>query len=201
LEDARIGNLSNEQKELMEHLKNDNQRMLKILSELLNLGQVETGKIQLNIQPASPYNMLTNSLENIASVAKEKQVFIVQQIEENLPMVNADADKVSWVLNNFLTNAIKFSPKNGNIIVSMKQTGDKICFIIQDEGPGINKEYQSRIFERYFQVPNRTDYKGSGIGLAICKELIEAMNGTIWVSSEINTGSSFGFALTANHAN
>lgn len=195
LEDTRVGQLSQEQKELVEQLKNDNQRMLKILSELLNMGQVEAGKIQLDIKEVSPYNILESSLAYISSIAKEKQVSIIQHIEDNLPTVKADADKASWVLNNFLTNAIKFSENGSSITVRMNKLDNAVSFVVEDSGPGIEEAYQKRIFERYFQIPDRTDKKGSGIGLAICKEFIEAMNGTIWVSSETDKGSAFGFEL------
>jgi PAS domain S-box-containing protein len=195
LEDARVGTLSTEQKELVEQLKSDNQRMLKILSELLNLGQVETGKIQLDIKQVNPYSILQHSLASVASSAKEKQITIQQHIKENLRTVRADADKASWVLTNFLTNAIKFSSVQSSVQLIVQQSSDGVSFIVEDKGPGIAKEYQHKIFERYFQVPNRLDKKGSGIGLAICKEFIEAMNGSIWVNSDTNEGSSFGFEL------
>jgi signal transduction histidine kinase len=195
LEDARIGELSNEQRELIQQLKNDNQRMLKILSELLNMSQVEAGKIQLNMQDARPDIIVQNSINAIAVSARERQITIQQNIEKSLPAVRVDSDKLSWVINNFLTNAIKFSPENGTIKVAVEQKDQLVIFSVADQGPGIAEPYLSKIFDRYFQVPGRADMKGSGIGLAICKEFIEAMGGQIWVKSEIGAGSEFGFNL------
>jgi len=196
LEDERVGSLNEEQKELLQNLKNDNQRLLRILSELLNMGQVEAGKIQLDIKEVSPYGILENSIVYTSSAAREKQINISRHVEENLPLVQADADKASWVLNNLLTNAIKHSTESGNINIRIRKVNNAVSFAVEDSGPGIEEAYVSRVFERYFQVPSKADKKGSGIGLAICKELIEAMGGNIWVKSEANKGSIFGFELT-----
>ena len=197
LEDNRVSELTNEQKELVQQLKNDNQRMLRILSELLNMSQVEAGKIQLNIQSVSPYQIIESSVAAVISAAKEKQIHLEQKIEKNLPDIKADQDKISWVLNNFLTNAIKYSPEESTVSIYVERTDNQISFAVADKGQGIDEAYINRIFERYFQIPGRSDKKGSGIGLAICKEFIEAMNGKIWVKSEIGIGSAFGFSLSA----
>lgn len=194
LEDLRIGNLSDEQKELVQQLKDDNQRMLKILSELLNMSQVETGKIQLKLQEVKINELVQVSVAGLQNNMKEKNIQLQQDLHA-LPVIPADADKITWVLNNLLNNAIKFSPENGNIKVSSYTTGERVGIIIKDEGPGIEPMYFDRIFERYFQVPGRADKKGSGIGLAICKEMIQAMGGNIWVKSEPGQGSEFGFDL------
>ncbi|MDP4263036.1 MAG: ATP-binding protein [Bacteroidota bacterium] len=196
LEDSRIGGLTPEQKELVQQLKNDNQRMLKILSELLNMSQVEAGKLQLNMQDVDPGSIVQSSVNAVSSAAKEKQITLEQKIENELPPIKADPDKINWVLNNFLTNAIRYSPSNSIVTVSVQQTGDTVSFSVTDKGSGIDESYTSRIFERYFQVPGRSDKKGSGIGLAICKEFIEAMGGKIWVQSKLAEGSTFGFTLT-----
>jgi PAS domain S-box-containing protein len=193
LEDNRIG--KHEQKELIQQLKNDNQRMLRILSELLNMSQVEAGKIQLDIQSVSPYQLMANSVNVVATAAKEKELHIENKIEENLPNIKADPDKLSWVLNNILTNAVKYAPPESVITIHAMRTGNQISFSVTDSGQGIDEIYLNRIFERYFQVPGRSDKKGSGIGLAICKEFIEAMGGKIWVKSAVGEGSTFGFDI------
>jgi signal transduction histidine kinase len=195
LEDNRIGTLSDEQKELVQSLKGDNQRMLRILSELLNLSQVEAGKLQLNIQPVEIYKVVESSVTAVSGTAREKYVQIEQRIEPGLPEIKADPDKMVWVLNNFLTNAIRYSPAKSTITVEVKKAKLEISFSVSDQGQGIEESYLSRIFERYYQVPGRSDKKGSGIGLAICKEFVEAMGGRIWVNSQVGKGSTFGFHL------
>ncbi|WP_046366957.1 sensor histidine kinase [Flavihumibacter petaseus] len=194
LEDERVGLLSGEQRDLIAQLKADNLRMLSILSELLNMAQVEAGKIQLDISAAAPESIMDNAIRLAQAAAKEKNLTITRDYANGLQAVNADADKTVWVLNNFLTNAIKYSPEGAGISVSISQSGDRIQFAVSDAGPGIEPIYQSKIFDRFFKVPG-SRAGGTGLGLAISKEFIEAQGGNIWVQSQPGTGSRFGFDL------
>ena len=103
-------------------------------------------------------------------------------------------------LNNFLTNAIKYSNEASTIIVSVRNAENSIEFSITDQGPGIPSEYLARVFERFFKVPG-SKAGGTGLGLAISKEFIEAEGGQIWVRSEIGSGSTFGFNLPKSDNN
>lgn len=196
LEDERVGSLSAEQKELIENLRHDNQRMLRILSELLNMAQVETGKIQLEITLADPAAIMNNAIQAAGNAAKGKNILISKSYAEQTGKVNADADKTVWVLNNFLANAIKYSPENSSITARIQKKGHEIEFSITDQGQGIPEEYQPRLFERFFKVPGSKG-GGTGLGLSISREFIEAQGGHIWVKSEIGSGSTFGFTLPA----
>lgn len=194
LGDERIGRLSNEQKELIWNLREDNQRMLRILSELLNMSQVETGKIQLDIAEVKPETIADNAINTASNAAREKDIILEKDYGENIGTVKADAEKTGWVLNNFLTNAIKHSPDGGIITVKVRKSGNAVEFSVSDQGPGISSEYSSKVFERFFRVPG-SKAGGTGLGLAISKEFIEAEGGRIWVKSEIGSGSIFGFDL------
>lgn len=195
LEDSRVGVLSDEQHRLISQLKADNQRMLRILSELLNMAQLEAGKLQMHIAPVSLQTVIQQSLGAVESHLKDRSLQLHTDIPGSLPDVPADADKIGWVLNNFLTNAIRYSPPGAAITIRVRQQENTLSCEVEDQGPGIAPAYRMQIFERYFQVPGRADNKGSGIGLAICKEFIEAMGGRIWVNSGPQQGSIFGFAL------
>jgi len=195
LEDERVSHLSTEQKELIKNLKQDNQRMLRILSELLNMSQVEAGKIQLEMVEANPETLAENAVNAVSTAAREKNITIQKQYEEGTGKVNADIEKTGWVLNNFLTNAIKHSPEGGTIALRVKRSGNIIEFSVADQGPGIPSEYSAKVFERFFKVPG-SKAGGTGLGLAISKELIEAEGGQIWVKSEIGSGTIFGFSLS-----
>lgn len=195
LEDERVGTLTAEQKELVQSLKDDNKRLLRILSELLDMSQVESGKIQLNITTVQPWGLINKAIESVHNAAKQKNISIQKLVSENISSVKADADKTTWVLNNFLTNAIRYSAENAEIIISSKQEGSKIQFKVQDFGKGIDSQYKDKIFDRYFKIPGTKE--GTGLGLAICKEFIEAQGGRIWIVSEIGIGSQFGFELPA----
>jgi NtrC-family two-component system sensor histidine kinase KinB len=194
LEDERTGHLSHEQKELVQNLRGDNQRILKILSELLNMAQVETGNIQLSILKVSASKIVQSAVDAVLQGAKEKNIHLKISVPNNLPDIEADEDKTTWVLINFLTNAIKYSPANRDIEITVIPQPGTVIFAVADHGPGIDKEYLPRLFERYFQVPG-TGQKGTGLGLAISKEFIEAQAGKIWAESEIGNGAVFKFSL------
>jgi NtrC-family two-component system sensor histidine kinase KinB len=196
LEDQRTGSLSSEQQELVANLKQDNLRMLKILSELLNMSQVETGRIQLNIKQVAPGIIVENAVKSVETNARGKNIIIKNNTANDLPDINADEDKTTWVLNNFLINAIKYSTENSTVEIAVYQKDNNIVFSVHDHGKGIAKEYLPRLFERYFKVPG-TDEKGTGLGLSISEDFIEAQQGKIWVESEIGKGSVFGFCLPA----
>ena len=106
---------------MIQQLKNDNHRMLRILSELLNMSEVEAGKIQLDIQSVSPYQIVDNSIKAVTTTAKEKELHLEKGVEANLPNIKADPDKINWVLNNFLTNAIKYAPFESEIVIGVKK--------------------------------------------------------------------------------
>ena len=194
LEDGRNGKLTKDQRDLVHQLKQDNQRMLRILSELLNMSQVEAGKIQLEIKSVKPVSIVNNAISTVNAPAKEKNIHFERNYNEELPTVRADAEKTGWVLNNFLSNAIKYSGDGSKITVSIKLVDGSLQFSVKDQGPGIPEEYLPKIFERFFKVPgaNKT---GTGLGLAISKEFIEAEGGKIWVKSKQGEGSEFGFDL------
>ncbi len=198
LEDERIGNLNNEQKELVQSLKEDNRRLLKILSELLDLSQVESGRLQLNIQKVSPYTVVDKAEQFVLNAAKSKGISIKKHIQENLPVINADEEKLVWVMNNFLTNAIKHSYENSEVEIIVKQENDRLYFAVKDTGKGIEEKYLSRIFERYYKVPGTYEKSGTGLGLSISKEFIEAHKGTIAVESSFGSGSIFSFSIPVN---
>lgn len=194
LEDERTGKLSDDQKELIENVKQSNRRMVKILSELLDMSQVESGSMRLNIQDVEPEIIVDATVEAVLSNAREKKITIDRNIEEDPGMIKADAEKTSWVLNNFLTNAIKYSPEGSTIIISVTKQKKDIIFTVTDQGPGIESKHLQKVFDRYFKVPG-SKAKGTGLGLAICKEFIEMQQGNIWAESIVGKGSSFNFSL------
>lgn len=195
LSDLRVGELNGEQQELIRSITDDSDRLLKITGELLNMSQVETGNIQLKLQPASPVAIVDQAVQAVLFQAQQKQVHIQTEIAGNLPMIQADVEKTSWVLINFLTNAIKYSPPEASIEVSAFRKSNTVEFIVKDKGRGIDEKYLPRIFDRYFKVPGTYDRNGTGLGLSISKEFIEAQGGKIWVNSQVGEGSSFGFTF------
>ena len=196
LSDNRVGNLNQEQTELIKSISDDSERLLKITGELLNMSQVETGNIQLKLQPVRAADIVQQAVEAVQFKAQQKLVVLKISIDDKLPMVNADQEKTAWVLINFLTNALKYSPENGTVEINATRKSNAVEFTVKDSGKGIEEKYLPKIFDRYFKVPGSSK-TGTGLGLAISKEFIEAQGGSISVQSEIGTGSSFSFILNA----
>lgn len=194
LENGQTGILNTEQKELVESIKDDSHRLLKITGELLELSQLETGNIQLNIETSDPHKIVEYAIEAVKNEALQKQISIVIEADPNLPQVKADSEKTAWVLVNFLTNAIRYSSENSRINVSVRVENGKLAFRVRDKGKGIESRYKTKVFDKYFQIPG-SHKSGTGLGLAISKEFIEAQNGTIGVESELGLGSTFFFTL------
>ena len=194
IEDERIGPLNEEQRKLVDNIKDDSQRLLKITGELLDLAQVESGKVQLTIAPTKPMLIVQQAVKSAQNLADLKNIWVQIQIAENIGEVFADADKTSWVLLNFLTNAIRYSKEGSKIILSVTNIDKKIEFAVQDFGKGIEEKYLPKVFDKFFQVPG-TASGGTGMGLAISKEIIEKQNGMISAQSEYGKGSKFSFRL------
>jgi PAS domain S-box-containing protein len=197
LEDERIGEVNPEQRQLITNIDEDTRRLLLITGELLDMAQVETGKLQLNFGSTHPQNIVDYAVKAIKFIADQKQVDIKVKCDESLPKVHADLDKTTWVLINLLSNAIKYSHEKSTVeLVVKKHKNDEIEFSVTDHGKGIEDQYLPRLFERYFKVPNATsEQSGTGLGLAIAKDFIEAQAGKINVESEIGSGSTFYFTL------
>ena len=193
LTDSRVGNLNTEQQELTRSINDDAERLLKITGELLNISQAETGNIQLKLQNTRPAAIVDQAVQAVNIQAQQKNIQLQLSVPDQLPSIQADAEKTSWVLINFLTNAIKYSSEGAAIEVSVHAKNNRILFSVKDYGKGIEEKYLPRIFDRYFKVPGTHERSGTGLGLAISKEFIEAQGGHIEVSSIAGEGSVFSF--------
>ncbi|HTQ64333.1 MAG TPA: ATP-binding protein [Puia sp.] len=194
LNDTRIGSLNNEQQELVQSIRDDSERLLKITGELLNISQAETGQIHLNIHPVDPKKIITYAVDTMKKQASSKNIQINLNIPEQLPMVQADDEKTAWVLTNFLSNAVRYSYEQSTVTVSAEVLDKTVRISVQDNGQGIPAAYTDKIFNRYFRVPG-TKKEGTGLGLAISKDFIEGQEGNISVESELGVGSKFSFTL------
>lgn len=193
LQDKRIGDLNKEQENIVQTLGDETVRLSRITNELLDLSQVETGNIKLSIRRTDPHDIIRHATEAVKFQASRKHVTIVADTEKEIPFIQADIDKTTWVLVNFLTNAIRYSPENEKVIVRCHVHDNGVIFSVKDHGPGIEEKYSNRIFEKFFQVPGTPT--GTGLGLAISKEFIEAQGGSISVLSSVGQGSTFVFRL------
>jgi signal transduction histidine kinase len=196
LDDHRIGQLNDEQKQLIGHVRDDAERLLSITGELVNMAQVESGQIQLKIENVAPADIVRYATQALQVPANQKQIQFHVEAPLDLPTVKADPDKASWVLVNFLSNAVRHSPEDNKIDVVVRPLGNLVEFEVRDYGAGIRPEHRDRIFERYFRAPgNNGQSSGTGLGLAISKEFIESMGGEIGLKSNLTNGTAFYFRL------
>ncbi|SFW89640.1 sensor histidine kinase [Chitinophaga sancti] len=195
LADHRVGAVNKEQDELIKSITDDSDRLLKITSELLNMSQVETGHIQLKIAPVSPGIIIGNATSTVSFLAQQKNIRVrVEEADTPCKMLT-DPEKTAWVLTNFLTNAVKYSPEDDEIVLKTFIKEQRIYFTVTDHGRGIDEKYLPKIFDRYFKVPGTPEKAGTGLGLSISREFIEAQGGRIWVESRLGEGAEFGFWL------
>src|SRR6185437_9527300 len=169
LENKQIGKLNPEQRTLLESIEEDAGRLLKITGELLNITQVESGIIQMNLIPVQARELVENAVNANKLAAEQKQINLKITFADNLPKLLADTEKTTWVLTNLISNAIRYSYDHSIIDVDVVKENEKIKFSVSDSGQGIPPQYLDKIFDRYFRIPG-TKKEGTGLGLSISKE-------------------------------
>ena len=192
LADNRVGTLNSEQKELSDSIRENGERLLSITGELLNMTQVESGALQLKPHITKPIELIEYAIKANQVQADKFHINIeVAYPKDKIPKLYVDSEKIAWVLTNLLSNAIRYSPENGRVIIGAQQLDEHhIQLFVQDFGRGIDPRYHESIFERYFRVPG-TKIQGSGLGLSISRDFVEAHSGTLTVASELGKGSRF----------
>ena len=197
LEDKRVGALNDEQEQLSKSIKENSERLLSITGELLNMTQVEAGKLQLMPKITKPIELMEYAIKANQVQADKFNIQIeVEYPEEKIGKLFVDSEKIAWVLTNLLSNAIRYSKENGRVVIGARQEGEMIELYVQDFGKGIDPRYHKSIFDRYFRVPG-TKVQGSGLGLSISRDFVEAHGGTLTVESELGKGSRFVMRLKA----
>ncbi len=194
LTNKKISTLTDEQLELTATINKNTGRLLKIVNDILDLTKIETGNIQLNFEKTHPTDAANWAIENLKSLIEEKKITLDFIVEEHLPKIKMDTQKTTGIIINLLTNAIRYTPKKGKIILKISSNQDFVIFSVQDFGIGLSKEEQQRIFGRYHRAKGDKTI-GSGLGLAIAKEFVEAQGGSIGVKSKPNEGSTFYFTI------
>lgn len=191
LEDKRVGALNDEQEQLSKSIRENSERLLDITGELLNMTQVEAGKLQMMPKITKPIELIEYAIKANQVQADKFNIQIeVEYPEGKIPKLFVDSEKIAWVLTNLLSNAIRYSKENGHVVIGACQDGDFIQLYVQDFGKGIDPRYHQSIFDRYFRVPG-TKVQGSGLGLSISKDFVEAHGGTLTVESSLGKGSRF----------
>ena len=198
LADNRVGGLNQEQKELSDSIRENGERLLSMTGERVNMTQVESGVLQLKPHITRPIELIDYAIKANQVQADKFHINIeVDYPKEKISKLYVDSEKIAWVLTNLLSNAIRYSSENDRVIIgALQQDEHHVMLYVQDFGRGIAPRYHDSIFERYFRVPG-TKIQGSGLGLSISRDFVEAHNGTLTVESELGKGSKFVVSLPA----
>lgn len=196
--DGDIGELTAEQKELLEKTYESNERMISLINDLLNVTRIEEGRFLYKPVPSQLEDLVEVAVRNADDLLKIKKIKLeFQKPEEILPKILADQEKIGLVIQNLLENAIKYTPEGGEIKIFLSQKKKQLVFEIKDSGVGIPLDQQNRIFTKFFRGSNvmRMETDGSGLGLYTAKNIVEAHKGKIWFDSKEGRGTSFYFSL------
>lgn len=170
----------------------------RLIQDLLDVTSIEQGRLSLEARPTEAAQLVLQARHMFEVEAEQHGIQLSQELPTNLPLVEADGTRIVQVLGNLLRNAIKFTPRGGRIVVGVAPRDGDVEFFVRDSGPGIARDVQERVFERYWQSSNGARSKGTGLGLSIARGIIEAHGGRIWLESEPGHGAAFFFSLRSS---
>ncbi len=196
--DGTMGAITETQRKCLEIANENIDRLKRLIDNMLDLSKIEHGELEMNTKPTNLKDIVENAVNTLKPLADEKNINIIYKINDII--INCDKDRITQVLTNLIENAIKFSPINEKVVIEAFKEGNSVHIKVIDNGPGIPKKDLDRIFDRFYQVdsPAKRIKGGSGLGLAVCKSIIEAHGGVIWVESELGKGSIFHIILPIN---
>ena len=196
LEGGKAGQLSPRAKSLVSMGREECDRLVRLINDILDIRKIEAGKLEIKRVPLDSAKIVDEVIESMSAYAQENNVRLIASKNCSEP-ISADRDRIAQILNNLISNAVKFSPEEGTVTVSTALKPDVVRFEISDQGPGISEQDQQKLF-KIFQQLNSTDSRpkgGTGLGLAICKALVEQHEGSIGLESQPGEGSNFWFEI------
>ncbi len=191
------GNSAKKQKEYLEKIYNNTQRMVELIDAFLNVSRLELGVFSIKNEPLNLKNKMESILRDFAPKLKEKKLKLSQAYTKSNFAFSADAKMIQIIFENLISNAVKYTSRGGTIRVKMQKKGNEISIGVEDTGIGIPTEQQSKIFTKFFRADNASSYKadGTGLGLYIVKTMVEKIGGKIWFKSTENKGTIFYVAI------
>lgn len=200
LEDNKL-RLDDQQRMYVERAYLSTDRLINLVNDMLNVSRIESGRLIINKKPCDIVQIIQEVVnEVIPTVTEQKKNLIFEKPQSQLSLIFGDSEKIKQVITNLVGNSIKFTPDGGKISLSAKQTGDIVTVSIKDNGKGISPQDMSKLFKKFGIVGTTSvlthGAQSTGLGLYICKSIIQLHNGTIWVESEgIDKGSVFSFTI------
>lgn len=191
------GELNKEQKEFIENIQKSNERMIALVNSLLNISRIESGRIIIEPKEIDFDILLQDILKELEQSLKKKNINFIHSINDHLGTIKADPRLLKEVYTNLLTNAIKYTPENGEISLFISKKNDDLVSQVADNGYGIPKEEQANVFTKFYRGTNirKVATDGSGLGLYLVKAIVESSGGKIWFESEEGKGTTFWFTI------
>ncbi len=201
--EGNSGNLNERQTRYLKNISNSGKHLLTIINDILDISKVESGKIQLCKEIISVKTLIEDMVASMQHLAARKEIVIQISIDSDSGYVRVDKGKIKQVLYNLIGNALKFTDRGGFVNISAKVNGDLAYISVKDTGIGISKTDQEKLFKPFTQIDSSIArrYEGTGLGLALAKELVVLHGGQIWVESEPEKGSTFTFTIPVHNAN
>jgi len=192
-----LGKLTVGQKDYLKDALENTHRMIELVHDLLDVSQIEQGKLELKPKPSNLENIIRKTIKEFLFVVRAKNCSISFKVLDKVPLLNIDPLKVKQVISNFISNAIRYSERKGDIEVFIKKKGNNVIFECKDNGIGIPKVEKKKIFTKFYRSEKAVIHAtgGSGLGLFISKAIIRKSKGKIWFISKEDKGSSFYFSL------
>jgi len=190
------GPLTATQSDLLHTARQDCERIQTIIDDILDLARIQSGRMELRPEPLTAEALVTAVVETHRPAALQRAIELSADVLPGGPCLLGDRERLELALGNIVGNAIRHTPDAGRITVRCVEDGSALRFEVEDTGEGIPAEYLSRVFDRFFRVPGRHS-QGSGLGLTIAREIVEAHGGAIGVASEVGRGSRFWLSLPA----
>lgn len=197
LMDGVAGALTPQQQKMLGVMDHASLKLLVLINDILDIAKLESGRMTINLADVDLKNLAQRAVDVSEGLALKKAITMKVEADENLPQIKCDPDLIERVFTNLLGNALKFTPENGSVTVRLRNLPDAIEGAIIDTGEGIPAEYVEKIFDKFQQVAGQRR-GGTGLGLTICKHMIEAHNGKIWAESKLGEGSKFIFLVPKN---
>jgi len=198
---GKLGSLPEDVRLRLEKINRHSDELVQFINDLLDIARIESGRMTMKKEPLELNKMIEEAADLLSVQIKDKQITLTVDIAKDLPAAAADHNQIRRVFINLINNAIKFTPPGGKIIISTQKVNQDIQINISDTGCGMSEKEQAGLFQEFYRVDNPINQqsKGTGLGLALVKNIVEAHNGKIWLTSKVDQGSTFSFTLPANN--
>jgi len=196
--DGMFGPVSEEQKRWLAKIRGNSRALMDLVSDFLDVTKLEAGYVDVRKEAVELRRLIQKSVEDYAVLAQDKKIALTANVEPALPTINVDPRRLDQVLTNLISNALKFTAEGGKVEVGGARVNATQANVwVRDSGNGIPADELGHLFAKYRQCSNArvSDQKGTGLGLVICKMIVEAHGGKIWVESQEGKGSAFYFSL------